>query len=91
MLSPFDVAGLKLVVERPLDQSEGDQVNSYLPTERRVRRLSAKERADSWLGTNWTLDDFEGYSGLVMDNRWRLLGEKVIGQSLIHQRLSRIV
>ncbi len=79
MLSPFDVAGLKLVVERPLDQSEGDQVNSYLPTERRVRRLSAKERADSWLGTNWTLDDFEGYSGLVMDNRWRLLGEKVIG------------
>ena len=79
MLSPFDVAGLKLVVERPLDQAKGDQVNSYLPTERRVRRLSAKERADSWLGTNWTLDDFEAFSGLVMDNDWRLLGEKVIG------------
>ena len=77
MLSPFDVAGLKIVVERPLDQSLGDQVNSYLPTERRVRRLSAKERADSWLGTNWTLDDFEGYSGLVMDNTWRYIGTKV--------------
>lgn len=78
MLSPFDIAGLKIVIERPLDQSQGDQVNSYLPTERRVRRLSAKERADSWIGTNWTLDDFEGYSGLVMDNTWRFLGQKVI-------------
>lgn len=78
MLAPFDIAGLKMVVERPLDQTEGDQVNSYLPTERRVRRLSAKERADSWVGTNWTLDDFEGFSGLVMDNTWRYIGEKVV-------------
>ena len=78
MLSPFDVAGLKIVLERPIDQTLGDQVNSYLPTERRVRRLSAKERSDSWLGTNWTLDDFEGYSGLVLDNNWRFIGEKVL-------------
>ncbi|MGR8946784.1 MAG: DUF1329 domain-containing protein [Gammaproteobacteria bacterium] len=78
MLSPFDIAGLKIVVERPIDQTLGDQVNSYLPTERRVRRLSAKERSDSWLGTNWTLDDFEGYSGLVLDNDWRFLDEKVV-------------
>lgn len=78
MLSPFDIAGLKLVLERPIDQTLGDQVNSYLPTERRVRRLSAKERSDSWLGTNWTLDDFEGFSGLVMDNDWRFVGEKTM-------------
>ena len=78
MLAPFDIAGLKIVVERPLDQSLGDQVNSYLPTERRVRRLSAKERADSWIGTQWTLDDFEGFSGMVMDNDWRFIGEKAI-------------
>ncbi|MEQ8659273.1 MAG: DUF1329 domain-containing protein, partial [Gammaproteobacteria bacterium] len=78
MLAPFDIAGLKIVVERPLDQSLGDQVNSYLPTERRVRRLSAKERADSWIGTQWTLDDFEGFSGMVMDNEWRYIGRKVL-------------
>ena len=76
--SPFDMAGMKLVIERPLDQKKGDQVNSYLPTERRVRRLSARERADSWVGTNWTLDDFEGFSGLLMDNDWRYLGKKVV-------------
>jgi len=78
LLSPFDIAGLKLVIERPLDQTLGDQVNSYLPSERRVRRLSAKERADRWIGTHWTLDDFEGYSGLVLDNTWRYLGRKVV-------------
>ena len=74
--APFDMAGMKFVIERPLKQSRGDQVNSYLPTERRVRRLSARERADSWVGTNWTLDDFEGFSGLVVDNDWSYLGQK---------------
>jgi hypothetical protein len=78
VLAPFDVAGTTIILERPLDQALGDQVNSYLPTERRVRRLSARERADSWMGTNWTLDDFGGYAGLVMDNTWRYLGRKVV-------------
>lgn len=78
MLAPHDIAGLKMVIERPLRQADGDQVNSYLPAERRVRRLSAKERADSWVGTHWTLDDFEGFSGMVMDNTWRFIGEKVV-------------
>ena len=78
MLSPYDVAGMKFVLERPIEQKEGDQINSYLPTERRVRRLSAKERADSYIGTNWTFDDFEGWSGMVIDNKWKLIGKKVV-------------
>ena len=76
IFSPYDMAGLKIVIERPIDQYKGDQVNSYLPNERRVRRLSAKERADSYIGTNWTLDDFEGFSGMVVDNDWKLIGNK---------------
>lgn len=77
-LAPFDVAGTQFIIERPLIQAQGDQVNSYLASERRVRRLSAKERSDSFMGTIWTLDDFEGFSGLVTDNTWTLLGHKVI-------------
>ena len=77
-LSPFDVAGTKFVIERPLEHARGDQINSYLASERRVRRLSAKERSDRFMGTNWTLDDFEGFSGLITDNTWTLLGRKVI-------------
>lgn len=76
--APFDVAGAKFIIERSLDPFEDDQVNSYLPTERRVRRLSAQERADSFMGTDYTFDDFEGFSGRVMDYEWELAGERTI-------------
>jgi len=75
-LEPFDVQGTTFVVERALDPQEEDQVNSYLPSQRRVRRLSAEERADSFMGSNFTLDDFEGFSGRVMDYEWTYLGQK---------------
>lgn len=77
-LDPFNIKGTRFVVERPLDPLIEDQVYSYLPTERRVRRLSAKERADRWMGTNMTLDDFEAYAGRILDNDWRYLGQKAV-------------
>lgn len=73
-LAPFDVAGTQFVVERNLDPHADDQVNIYSPTERRVRRFSAKERADKFMGSEATLDDFEGFSGRVLDYEWELLG-----------------
>lgn len=77
-VEPFDVAGTTFVVERALQASEEDQVNSYLPSQRRVRRLSAKERADNFMGSNYTLDDFEGFSGRVMDYEWIYRGQKTV-------------
>ena len=76
-VEPFDVKGTKFVVERAF-ANEDDQVNSYLPTQRRVRRLSAKERADSFMGTDFTLDDFAVFSGRVFDFKWTYLGQKSI-------------
>ena len=75
---PFEMRGNTFVVERPVDPGERDQVNSYLATERRVRRLSPKERADSFVGSEFTLDDFEGFSGRVLDYAWSYHGEKDI-------------
>ena len=75
-LEPFEVKGTTFVIERPLDAHEEDQVNSYLPTERRVRRLSAQERADVFMGSDMTIDDFEGYSGRVLDFEWTYLGQR---------------
>ncbi len=77
-LAPFNVKGTKFVVERMLDQHADDQVNSYFPTERRVRRVSAQERADRFMGATGTLDDFEGFSGRVLDYKWTYLGKKEI-------------
>jgi len=75
-LEPFDVKGTMFVIERPLDAHEEDQVNSYLPTQRRVRRLSAQERADVYMGTDMTLDDFEAFGGRVLDYEWTYLGKR---------------
>ena len=77
-LSPFNVKGTKFVVERMIDPYEDDLVNTYLPTERRVRRFSAKERSDSFMGSNGTFDDIEGFSGRVLDYTWEYLGDKRI-------------
>lgn len=77
-LEPFNVKGTKFIVERSIDPYEDDTVNSYLPTERRVRRLSAKERADSFMGSDSTLDDFDGFSGRVMDYKWTYLGKRQV-------------
>ena len=73
-LAPHNVAGTKFVIERKLDPRADDLVNIYSPTERRVRRLSAKERADSFMGTDFTLDDVEGFSGRTLDYKWSFLG-----------------
>jgi hypothetical protein len=78
LFAPFDVAGSKFIIERSLDPDEEDQVNSYLASERRVRRLSAQERADNFMGADVNFDDFEGFSGRVLDYSWTLIGEKRI-------------
>ena len=77
-LAPHNVAGTKFVIERKLDPRADDQVNIYSPTERRVRRLSAKERADSFMGTDFTLDDVEGFSGRTLDYKWSFLGMRKV-------------
>ena len=41
-----------------------------------MRRLSAQERADVYMGSDMTIDDFEAFSGRVLDFDWKLLGEK---------------
>jgi len=72
---PFELRELKIVVERPNAPFAEDQAFSYMPNERRTRRLSPKERRDAWMGSEMTMDDFYGFSGRVPDYKWKLLGE----------------
>ena len=78
--APYDVRGQRMVVQRAADPHLTDQAWSYVPSLRRVRRLSAEEKADSFLGTESTLDDFYGFSGRVLEHDWRFHGTK----SLLH-------
>ena len=38
--------------------------------------MIAKERADSFMGTDLTLDDSQGFSGRILDYTWNYLGRK---------------
>lgn len=78
--APYDVRGQRLVLQRAADPHLADQTWSYVPSLRRVRRFSAEEKADSFLGTESTLDDFYGFSGRVLEHDWKFHGTK----SLLH-------
>jgi len=75
---PEDVAGLALLTVRYQDPGKGDDGWMYIPSIRRVRRISVAQRGDSFGGTDLTWDDYRGFSGKVSDYTWKLLGKKEI-------------
>ena len=75
-IEPYDVRGQRFVVQRARDPHLTDQAWAYVPAMRKVRRLSTEERADSFLGTEITYDDFLGYSGRIVEQDWTFHGWK---------------
>jgi hypothetical protein len=73
---PEDVAGLALLTVRYQDTAKGDDGWMYIPSIRRVRRISVAQRGDSFGGTDLTWDDYRGFSGKVSDYTWKLMGKK---------------
>lgn len=71
---PFDVRGTAFLVVRYLDPYKSDDGWAYIPTLRRVRRVSTAEKADSLLGTDLTIEDFYGFSGRVLEHDWKYHG-----------------
>jgi hypothetical protein len=76
---PEDIAGMSLLTVRYQGPSQGDDGWMYIPSIRRVRRISVAQRGDSSGGMDFTWDDYRGFSGKVSDYTWKLIGkEKVI-------------
>lgn len=73
---PEDLAGLALLTARYQGATKGDDGWMYIPTIRRVRRISVAQRGDTFGGTDFTWDDYRGFSGKVSDYNWTLLGKK---------------
>jgi hypothetical protein len=78
---PFDARGILLMTYRYKD-SELDKANTknddtwvYVPTLRRVRRISSAQRTDAVSGTDFTLDDLRSFAGVVPQYSWSCLGE----------------
>lgn len=82
--APFDARGIALLTyrykesERPRARAKNDDTWVYVPTLRRVRRISTAQRTDAVSGTDFTFDDLLSFSGIVPQYRWECLGEHEI-------------
>jgi len=82
ILEPFDLKGVGLLSYRYLDPAKQDDTWLYLPSLRRVRRLSSAERSDALFGQDTDLDSYGVYSGQTAWFDWKLLGTRPMLASL---------
>jgi len=79
--APFDARGIMLMTyrykesDRPTAETKNDDTWVYVPTLRRVRRISAAQRTDAVSGTDFTFDDLRSFAGIVPQYTWECLGE----------------
>lgn len=78
---PFDARGITLLTFRykssdlPRSEARNDDTWVYLPSLRRVRRISTAQRTDAVSGTDFTLDDLFSFNGVVPQYDWTCIGE----------------
>jgi hypothetical protein len=79
--APFDARGIMLMTyrykssDRPRADAKNDDTWVYVPTLRRVRRISSAQRTDSVSGTDFTFDDLRSFAGIVPQYEWQCVGE----------------
>ncbi|MGH7857309.1 MAG: DUF1329 domain-containing protein, partial [Candidatus Binatia bacterium] len=78
MLEPFDLKGVGGTSFRYLDPAKQDDTWLYLPSLRRVRRLSSAQRSDALFGQDTDVDSYYGYAGHIAWMTWKYLGKKEV-------------
>ncbi len=82
--APFDARGIQLLSyrykssDKPRSEAKNDDTWVYVPTLRRVRRISSAQRTDAVSGTDFTFDDLRSFAGIVPQYEWQCLGERRI-------------
>jgi hypothetical protein len=64
--------------DAPLAEEKSDDTWTYIPSLRRVRRMSEAVESHGISGTPFTFEDLQGFSGLVPRYSWECLGEVTI-------------
>ena len=78
ILEPFDLKGVGETSIRYLNPDRQDDTWLYLPSLRRVRRLSSAQRSDALFGQDTDTDSYGGYAGQIPWFEWKYLGEKEV-------------
>jgi hypothetical protein len=76
VLEPFDLKGVGGLSFRYIDPAKQDDTWLYLPSLRRVRRLSSAQRSDALFGQDTDVDSYYGYAGHIAWMTWKYLGKK---------------
>ena len=76
ILEPFDLKGVGALGNRYVDAAKQDDSWLYLPSLRRVRRLSTAQRSDALFGQDTDVDSYYGYSGHIAWMDFKYLGER---------------
>ena len=76
ILEPFDLKGVGALGYRYIDPAKQDDSWLYLPSLRRVRRLSTAQRSDALFGQDTDVDSYYGYAGHIAWMEWKYLGER---------------
>ncbi len=72
--APFDIAGTAFLILRYDNPRKSDDSWAYIPSLRRVRRISVEVKSDSLLGTDHTLEDFYCFNGRPLEHEWEYVG-----------------
>ena len=89
--SPFDLAGTAIMLWRYLDPKKQDSTFGFIPAIRRVRRMSPANRSDALLGSDFSVDDANGYDGKITAFEWKLLGTREMVAPALSTGTVRIV
>jgi len=79
--APFDARGINVMTyrykssDKPRSEAKNDDTWVYVPTLRRVRRISSAQRTDAVSGTDFTFDDLRSFAGIVPQYEWQCMGE----------------
>ena len=75
MRNPFDVKGFSFIRTRYEDIYKADDVYSYIPAIRRMRRLTGSDVTDPMLGSDTIYDDFELFKQKINEKMNFSMGE----------------
>jgi hypothetical protein len=78
ILEPFDLKGVGGTNIRYISPQKQDDSWLYLPSLRRVRRLSTAQRSDALFGQDTDADSYFGYAGHIAWMDWKFLGEREV-------------
>jgi hypothetical protein len=76
LYAPEEVNRLQTMEIRYYDVDKPDDMWAYIPSMRRIRRMSTAQRMDQWAGTDSTYDDFDGWHGKSPDWNIKIVGKE---------------